>query len=212
MRPDISAQTVLQITSRFSRALAQTPSLEKRAELTSFVVLSLGEHGYPAFIKILLILSESKDIQAKARINEVLVYLLDTNSLPSGQLSAWGASLFWGAQDKVGSGQSFTVRQLSSSSTPIRKYGPIEYLTVWYSQKTHRPYLTDEIFRNALETLFNLFTDTAITQKYSAYLDTELNTAAMGAYSNITRQRLSNLAIGWRKGLTSKELVDIAVE
>ena len=176
-------------------------SEEQGCQVISRFVGRLGEQGFPGFIKVLLVISESADEVLKVRLARCMALLIKQHNIPKGKLSAWGSSLFWNQSDS----SSFSIRQLGF--TPKREYGPIEYLTVWFSQKTHRPYLTGDLFQDCLFKLLQLFAHGEARLVYLEYLAVDLASASDGAYSRITRQRLQRLLDEWDADVDLRGLV-----
>jgi hypothetical protein len=141
----------------------------------------LGDHGYPGFLKILLIISESTNVNAKRRLADTFAMGLRRGDVPSGMLGAWGATDI-------------------SSTAPRRQLDPIEYLTAWFSQRTYRPCLADTTYRACLIRLVELFnSSTQARQWYPLKIEADL-AAVEGAFTHQTRERLAILADAWKQG------------
>ena len=83
---------------------------------------------------------------------------------------------------------------------PRRQLDPVEYLTVWFSQRTHRPYLGELTYRESLTRLLGLF-DTSTVARLWYPLKIEADLAGIeGAFTRQTRKRLAVIAAGWKQG------------
>jgi hypothetical protein len=81
---------------------------------------------------------------------------------------------------------------------PRRQLDPLEYLTVWFSQRTHRPYLTETTYRDCLVRLITLFnTSGAARHWYPLKIEADL-AGIEGAFTRQTLRRLSILAQTWK--------------
>jgi hypothetical protein len=148
-----------------------------------------GDHGYPGFLKILLIISESTNAGAKRRLADTFAVGLRRGDVPSGVLAAWGATDV-------------------SSSAPRRQLDPIEYLTAWFSQRTYRPCLADATYRECLIRLVELFNTSAhARQWYPLKIEADL-AGVEGAFTHQTRERLGILVNAWKQGRPAGAIAD----
>lgn len=85
---------------------------DARVRLLETLCRRLGERLYPAFLQILLAVDRFADAPAKRVVADTLVHCLLSGRLPSGALSAWGASTLGG----------------DSPFGQVRRLGPIEYV------------------------------------------------------------------------------------
>jgi hypothetical protein len=182
---------------------------ELRLAILKRLVRRFGEHGYPGFIKLLLIVAESSDSQAKRQLAQSIALGLKRGELPSGQLTSWGATSLWS------SGQPLRAGLLSNSAlraAPRRSLGPIEYLTVWYCQSTQRPYLSEARYREALTRLIELLNhSTEAQQLYPLKLEADIAAGLEGAFTRLTRERLAALAAEWKKNAVPDEIATAAL-
>ena len=93
---------------------------EQRVRFMDRVCLALGDQLYPAFLKLLCLVSEHGDAEARRAVAQTMVHALSTGRMPSGRLQAWGAH--------AGEGR--------PRSAPTRTLGPIEYLCAWHAQQS----------------------------------------------------------------------------
>lgn len=188
------AEPLLETTRRLVGALQQEPSDERRLALAKRLVRQLGDTAYPVFLKILLVVAESNDDDAKQAIADLLASAAQRLDLPSGQLGAWGSSG-------------------GSASSRGHLLGPIEYLTVWYCQQTQRPMLEEPLYADALGKLLTLFDrNPALRKLYSVKLNADAGNALEGTYTRDTRDTLSRIAQRWLEdGSTPADVVRAAV-
>lgn len=164
--------------------------------------------GYPRFLKLLLIISESDDSAGKRAVADSLAQGLRCADLPTGELTAWGAGQVWQNGQLA---ENLSARTLYAA--PTRRFGPIEYLTVWFCQKTQRPYLSNEAYEYALAGLLELISLNAeAREKYPRKILDELALAAEGAYTRSTRMRLQTLADAWLRGEPLQNVARLAAE
>jgi hypothetical protein len=179
------AAPLLETTRRLIGALRQEPSLELRLALAKRVVRQLGDDAYPVFLKILLIVAESEDAEAKQLLADLLAAAAQRMDLPSGPLSAWGSS----------SGDA-ALGPLNRR----RLLGPIEYLTVWHCQQTQRPMLEEALYADAVRKLLALFDlNPQLRALYASKLGSDAGSELEGTYTRDTRDILSRLAQRWQR-------------
>lgn len=178
------AAPLLETTRRLIGALRQEPSVELRLALAKRVVRQLGDDAYPVFLKILLIVAESEDAEAKQLLADLLAAAAQRMDLPSGPLSAWGSS----SGDAPG---------------PLnrrRLLGPIEYLTVWHCQQTQRPMLEEALYADAVRKLLALFDlNPQLRALYAGKLGSDAGSELEGTYTRDTRDILNRLAQRWQR-------------
>ena len=156
-----------------------------------------GEQGYPGFLKLLLIVAESGHGAAQQRLADCMALGLRRGDAPSGVLTSWGATRFWSTQTPLRAGM---LPGNIVGVAPRRQLDPVEYLTVWFSQRTHRPYLGELIYRESLTRLLGLF-DTSTVARLWYPLKIEADLAGIeGAFTRQTRKRLAVIAAGWKQG------------
>jgi hypothetical protein len=156
-----------------------------------------GEQGYPGFLKLLLIVAESGHGAAQQRLANCMALGLRRGDAPSGVLTSWGATRFWSTQTPLRAGM---LPGNIVGVAPRRQLDPVEYLTVWFSQRTHRPYLGELTYRECLTRLLGLF-DTSTVARLWYPLKIEADLAGIeGAFTRQTRRRLAVIAAGWKQG------------
>ena len=180
-----------------------------RLALLKRVARKLGESdGYPTFIKLLTTISESADEPGKRALAATLGIGLRRNDLPSGQLTAWGASRLWQAGGPAGG-------QLGSQlfgAAPHRSFGPIEYLTAWFGQGTQRIRLGANTYADTLRSLIDLVNaDSDARTLYPRKLEADTLLELEGIYMRGTRDRLATIASAWSAGMPSAQIAAAAV-
>jgi hypothetical protein len=167
-----------------------------------------GEIGYPRFLKLLIIIAESNDCDGKRAVADSLAQGLRCADLPTGEMTAWGAGQVW---QNGPIAENLSARTLYAA--PTRRFGPIEYLTVWFCQKTQRPYLSSEAYEYALAGLLELISINAeAREKYPRKILDDLALAAEGAYTRSTRMRLQALADAWLSGEPLQHVARLAAD
>jgi hypothetical protein len=171
------------------------------AELSLAVLKQLtrrfGDHGFPGFLKLLLIVAESSNELARRKLADAVALGLRRGDAPSGVLTSWGATRFWSDRQPLHAGM---LPGNLLSAPPRRQLDPIEYLTVWFSQRTHRPYLSETAYYQCLLRLLTLFNDSPATRElYPLKIESDL-AGIEGAFTRQTRQRLGILVATWKQG------------
>lgn len=181
--------------------------MELRLALAKRIVRQLGDEAYPVFLKMLLIVAESEDPDAKQCVADLLAAAAQRMDLPSGQLSAWGSSSRNAGEDAI------AVSATSGSMNRRRLLGPIEYLTVWYCQQTQRPMLDRNLYADSLRKLLALFElSPPLRAFYASKLDAEVGIELEGTYTCDTRRILGRIAECWqRPDSTPEEVVQAAI-
>lgn len=166
-----------------------------------------GEQGYPGFLKLLLVVAESGHTKARRRLADVLALGLRRGDVPSGVLTSWGGTHFWSTPRPSLAGiPPATV----STVTPRRQLDPIEYLSVWFSQRTHRQNLGKDTYRECLIHLLDMFNSSPVAQLWYP-LKIEADLAGIeGAFTRQTRQRLSALVDAWKQRQSVAAIADAA--
>ena len=156
-----------------------------------------GDHGFPGFLKLLLTVAESSNELARRKLAEAVALGLRRGDAPSGVLTSWGATRFWSDQQPLHAGM---LPGNLFSAPPRRQLDPIEYLTVWFSQRTHRPYLSEAAYHECLIRLLALFNSSPLAREWYP-LKIEADLAGIeGAFTRQTRQRLAILVETWKQG------------
>jgi hypothetical protein len=201
---------VVASAGRLASALVFNADPDFRLALLKRVARRLGEaEGYPTFLKLLVTIAESEEPAAHRALAATLAIGLRRNDLPSGQLTAWGASRMWQAGTPISGA---LAGQMFGSSAPQRSFGPIEYLTVWYAQGTQRTRLGEEVYAHALARLVSLVNaDEEARTLYPLKLEADMQTELEGIYMRGTRERLSTFAAHWKSDPTPHAVAAAAV-
>jgi hypothetical protein len=165
-------------------------TLELKVRFLDRVCLSLGDRLYPAFLKLLCLVSDTADDPAKQAVVQTLAHALSTGRLPSGRLQAWG-----GHGDEA---------QAWASST--RSLGPIEYLCAWRGRQGGELDMPE--FSAAAQSVLSLVMfDSQASALYRQKLRQDINDPLGGALSRTTRSALAELVDAWEAGATVDDLV-----
>jgi hypothetical protein len=214
VRPDARPDERFAVPWRESAArLMQLLELDTDEEALLAVLKQLnrrfGEHGYPGFLKLLLIIAESEHSLARQRLADCMALGVRRGDAPSGVLTSWGATRFWSAQGSLHAGM---LPGNMLGVAPRRQLDPLEYLTVWFSQRTHRPYLGELTYRDCVTKLLSLF-DTSAMARLWYPLKIEADLAGIeGAFTRQTRRRLAVIAAGWKQGERAAVIAAAAAE
>ncbi len=172
---------------------ATLKSIDERVRLMEKVCLDMGENIYPAFLQILCYVEKYGDDSAQHLVTDTLVNALTTGRLPSGKLSAWGA----------------TTVNSSSAFGQTRSLGPIEYLCAWYSQPSGRQPLPANSFQQVMLSLLGLISSNEpAKQLYCEKLIAEVQDPINGTLSSQTKIAMEKLAQEWASGNTLENIVD----
>jgi hypothetical protein len=183
--------------ARLAQFLAATGDEDLTLAVLKQLCRRLGDRGYPGFLKLLLIIAESGNTVAQRRLADAVALGVRRGDAPSGVLTSWGATRFWTAQQPLRPGM---LPGNILGVAPRRQLDPLAYLTVWFSQRTHRPYLTETTYRECLGKLIELFNASpAARQWYPLKIEADL-AGIEGAFTRLTRQRLGTLVGAWRQG------------
>jgi hypothetical protein len=181
--------------ARLTQALESSPDDELGLAVLKQLNRLFGDHGYPGFLKLLLVVAESGGIEAQRRLADAVALGLRRGDAPSGVLTSWGATRFWSTRQPLRAGM---LPGNMLGVAPRRQLDPLEYLTVWFSQRTHRPYLTETTYRDCLVRLITLFnTSGAARHWYPLKIEADL-AGIEGAFTRQTLRRLSILAQTWK--------------
>jgi hypothetical protein len=193
--------------ARLAAFLESTPEEESGLTVLKQLCRRFGDHGYPGFLKLLLIVSESSNSLGKQRLADALALGLRRGDVPSGVLTSWGATRFWALRQPLRSGM---LPGNFMGVAPRRQLDPLAYLTVWFCQRTQRPYLSESTYRGALERLVDLCNcSQAARQLYPLKIEADLS-GIEGAFTHQTRQRLAALAESWKNGVPTPEIAAAA--
>jgi hypothetical protein len=183
--------------ARLIQAFEQVTDEEMGLAILKQLNRRFGDHGYPGFIKLLLIVSECDHVEARRRLADAIALGLRRGDAPSGVLTSWGATRFWSTRQPLRSGM---LPGNILGVAPRRQLDPLEYLTVWFSQRTHRPYLGEHTFRECLTGLVDLFNSSTVARVwYPLKIESDL-AGIEGAFTRQTCQRLALLAGAWKQG------------
>lgn len=183
--------------ARLTQLLEQSADEELCLAVLKQLNRRFGEQGYPGFLKLLLIVAESEHAGARRRLADCMALGLRRGDAPSGVLTSWGATRFWSTQTPLRAGM---LPGNLLGVAPRRQLDPVEYLTVWFSQRTHRPYLADSTYRECLTRLLGLFNASDGARLwYPLKIESDL-AGIEGAFTRQTRQRLEVIAAGWKQG------------
>ncbi len=182
---------------RLTAFLAVTEDDERCLAVLNLLCRRFGDHGYPGFLKLLLMIGDNSGSVAKQRLADAIALGLRRGDVPSGVLTSWGATRFWASQQPLHAGM---LPGNSIGVAPRRQLDPLAYLTVWFCQRTHRPFLSESTYRTCVATLVELFNcSRAARQLYPLKIAADLS-GIEGAFTRQTRQRLGALAESWQRG------------
>ena len=214
MTPDVHQTGALahpwrQSAQRLIAFLETTDDPERSLTVLNLLCRRFGDHGYPGFIKLLLIIGDSAALLAKQRLSDAIALGLRRGNVPSGALTSWGATRFWASQQPLHAGM---LPGNSMGVAPRRQLDPLAYLTVWFCQRTHRPFLSESTYQRCVVTLLDLFNcSRAAREVYPLKIAADL-TGIEGAFTRQTRQRLGALAESWQRDLPASQIAASAVE
>ena len=165
--------------ARLVSALAAHDDPEYRLAVLKRLSRRLGEDHYPMFLRLLGVVAESDDGEAKRLLADTVATALRRSDLPGGALSSWGATRL---PENVTGMSAGALSGGFFGSSPRRMLGPVEYLVVWHLQRTQRTTLGAEAFRRHLALLVDLLNHSAeaatlYPQKLAADAQNELEGA-----------------------------------
>ena len=169
----------------------------------------LGEDRYPLFLRLLTVVAESDDGDAKRLLADTFGAALRRMDLPGGALSSWGAT-------RLPESRTLDASALSGgffgAASPRRLLGPVEYLTVWHLQRTQRQLLGAESYRSTLALLVDLFNHGEEARRlYPQKLAADAANELEGAYTRVTRDSLAAIAGAWQGGKPPHEVAAAAL-
>lgn len=196
--------------ARLVSALAAHDDPEYRLAVLKRLSRRLGEDHYPMFLRLLGVVAESDDGQAKRLLADTVATALRRSDLPGGALSSWGATRL---PENVTGMSAGALSGGFFGSSPRRMLGPVEYLVVWHLQRTQRTTLGAETFAHHLALLVDLLNHSAeaallYPQKLAADAQNELE----GAYTRATRDRLAAIARAWQAGQPPAAVAQAAID
>lgn len=194
---------------RLVAALAAHDDDEYRLTVLRRLARRLGDDGYPLFLRLLTVVADSADEDAKRLLAESFGAALRRMDMPGGALSSWGATHL------PQPGAALDVNALSGGffgAGPRRLLGPVEYLTVWHLQRTQRQVLGSDLYRQTLARLVALFNhDPAARALYPQKLAADALNQLEGAYTRVTRDALAAIASAWQAGQDPEQVAQAAV-
>jgi hypothetical protein len=165
---------------------------EQRVRFMDRVCFSLGDQLYPAFLKLLCLVSDQGDETARRAVAQTLVHALSTGRMPSGRLHAWGGHAVEGR----------------SPGGHTRSLGPIEYLCAWHAQQSGPEPLPAAAFDTAAKAVVSLVSsDPQARALYCAKLRQDIDDPLGGSLTRSTRAGLSALVATWEAGGTPDAVV-----
>jgi hypothetical protein len=195
--------------ARIVQFLAETGDEDLCLAVLKQLARRFGDQGYPGFLKLLLIVAESGNSAAQRRLADIIALGLRRGDAPSGVLTSWGATRFWSTQQPLRAGM---LPGNIVGVAPRRQLDPLAYLTVWYSQRTHRPYLTEDTYRACMTRLIELFNSSPTARQWYP-LKIEADLAGIeGAFTRLTRERLGILVEAWKQGQPPAAIAAAAAE
>lgn len=208
--PTPSPEQLRQAAGRLVSALAAHDDPEYRLAVLKRLSRRLGEDQYPLFLRLLAVVAESDDREAKQLLAGTVATALRRSDLPGGALSSWGATRL---PDNVTGMSAGALSGAFFGTSPRRMLGPVEYLVVWHLQRTQRTSLGSETFRHHLALLVDLLNHSEearglYPQKLAADAQNELE----GAYTRATRERLAAIARAWQAGQSPAEVAQAAID
>ncbi len=210
MTTDIPSPEALHTAAgRLIAALAAHDDDEYRLTVLRRLARRLGDDGYPLFLRLLNVVADSEDDDAKRLLADTFGAALRRMDMPGGALSSWGATSLPQA------GAVLDVNALSGGffgASPRRLLGPVEYLTVWHLQRTQRVVLGAELYRSTLARLIALFNHSeAARTLYPQKLAADALNQLEGAYTRVTRDALAAIASAWQAGRSPEQVAQAAV-
>ena len=195
---------------RLVSALAAHDDPEYRLAVLKRLSRRLGEDHYPMFLRLLGVVAESSDDDAKRLLADTVATALRGMDLPGGALSSWGATQL---PDNVTGMSAGALSGGFFGNSPRRLLGPVEYLTVWHLQRTQRTTLGVDTFRRTLALMIDLLNHSEdaralYPQKLAADAQNELE----GAYTRATRERLAAIAGAWQAGRSPEDVAQAAID
>ncbi|OZG74404.1 hypothetical protein BTA51_05185 [Hahella sp. CCB-MM4] len=193
-----SSDRWLFMTGRLQQAMLAISDIDVRLGVLNQLSEQLGNHGYPGFIKLLMLLSKVGDAKAKAILAETIATAVQRTDVPTGVLNAWGSSQIINGGDYSSPISASNLLRSYWGEAPQRGLGPIEYLTVWYGQKTQRPYLSNDAYEEAIASLISLFNcSNQARLLYAGKILSDVQSVSEGAYTRQTKLRLTRLGESW---------------
>lgn len=165
---------------------------EQRVRFMDRVCLALGDQLYPAFLKVLCLVSDHGDSEARRAVAQTMVHALSTGRMPSGRLQAWGGH--------AGDGH--------AGGAHTRSLGPIEYLCAWHAQQSGPSPLPAAAFDTAAKAVISLVSsDPQARALYCAKLRQDIDDPLGGSLTRTTRAGLSALVATWESGAPPQAVV-----
>lgn len=206
--PTPDPQALRTAAARLVATLAAHEDDEYRLTALRRLTRRLGEDRYPLFLRLLTVVAESDDDEAKRLLADTFGAALRRMDLPGGALSSWGATRL----PEAGTLDFSTLSGQFFGASPRRLLGPVEYLTVWHLQRTQRLVLGADTYRATLARLVDLFNQSEETRRlYPQKLAADAMNELEGAYTRSTRDSLAAIAAAWQAGKSPEEVAQAAV-
>jgi hypothetical protein len=163
----------------------------QRASLLQKLARTLGDCGYPLFIKLLAIIGEGAPPHEQTMVARALLHGLQSGNAATGTLSRWGLAMPV-LPKAQGVGDGF-LRMAAA-----RPLEPLAYLAVWSSQPTGRPVLPWPVCEDLQHGLLALLcADAGVGQAYRIKLANDIAAAVDGSFNAVTLQRLHAWMDAW---------------
>lgn len=209
-----SPEALRTAAARLVATLAAHEDDEYRLTVLRRLARRLGEERYPLFLRLLTVVAESDDEDAKRLLADTFGAALRRMDLPGGALSSWGATRL--PLPEAGAGGTLDVAALSGQffgATPRRLLGPVEYLTVWHLQRTQRIVLGADSYRDTLAKLVELFNHSEPARRlYPQKLAADAVNELEGAYTRATRESLAAIAAAWQAEKPPAQVAQAALD
>ncbi len=212
--PAPSPEALRTAAARLVATLAAHEDDEYRLTVLRRLARRLGEERYPLFLRLLTVVAESDDDDAKRLLADTFGAALRRMDLPGGALSSWGATRL--PLPETGADGTLDVAALSGQffgASPRRLLGPVEYLTVWHLQRTQRIVLGADSYRGTLARLVELFNHSEQARRlYPQKLAADAVNELEGAYTRATRESLAAIAAAWQAGRPPEQVAQAALD
>lgn len=154
------------------------PRHDDAVALMEAVCTGLGDHLYPAFLRVLAEVNLRGEYAARAAVAQTLTQALCQGRLPSGSRAAWGAH---------------------QPGAQRRSLGPIEYLCLAAWPQGGQPVLSPEQFQTLAGAVMELLDcDAQARQLYANHLSAVADDPLDGTMPREARAALRALAQSWR--------------
>lgn len=184
---------VVGATTTLVAMLRRAADAGSAADVLTALARALGDRMFPALVKLLMTVGESRDPPARQALAAALGAALARGDVPSGTLSSWGAAAVW-----------LPTPGAAFFGGGVRRHlDPVAFVTAWHSQPTDRPALRDAVFARATTALLSIFdAHPSAAALYQAKLRSDIDHLPAGTFTDLTRLRLAAIADGWAAGHT----------